>query len=135
MRHPSQHRLFNLDNSYGLSSLLTGRTSGKDVVRRIHPQLKLFVLTAGFQPPNPQELLLRPIFETVLDRFAQVFSIVVLDTPSASDSADSQIVAARAGAALLLSRRNRTRVANLAATMRSLVETGVQVLGSVVNEY
>jgi protein-tyrosine kinase len=135
MRNPCQHRLFNLDNSTGLSALLTGRTAGRDVVRRIHPQLKLFVLPAGQAPPNPQELLMRPIFETVLDRFAQVFSVVVFDTSAATETADSQIVSARAGAAVLLSRRNHTRVSGLTSTMRSLVETGVQVLGSVVNEY
>jgi len=135
MRNPCQHRLFNLDNAAGLSALLTGRTAGRDIVRRIHPQLKLFVLTAGLVPPNPQELLLRPIFETMLDRFAQVFNVVVLDTPAATSSADSQIVSSRAGAALLLSRRHRTRVSALAATMRSLAETGVNVVGSVVNEY
>jgi hypothetical protein len=50
-------------------------------------------------------------------------------------SADAQIIAARAGAALLLSRRNRTRASRLIQTMRSLSDTGVHVLGSVVNEF
>jgi protein-tyrosine kinase len=135
LRQPSQHRLFNLENSVGLSTLLTGRTEGRDVVRRIHPQLKLFVLPAGLPPPNPQELLLRPLFESVLDRFAQAFNVIVLDSPAATVTSDAQIISARAGAALLLSRRNRTRVAGLVDTMRCLVDTGVQVLGSVVNEY
>jgi protein-tyrosine kinase len=135
MRRPSQHRLFNLENSVGLSTLLTGRTEGRDDVRRIHPQLKLFVLPAGFLPPNPQELLLRPMFESVLERFAQLFNVIVLDTPAATMSSDAQIISARAGAALLLSRRNRTRVSGLMETMQCLVDTGVQVLGSVVNEY
>ena len=135
MRQPSQHRLFNLENSVGLSSLLTGRTAGRDVFRRVHPQLPLFVLPAGFVPPNPQELLLRPLFETVLDRFQRLFSVVVLDTPAATLSSDAQIISARAGAALLLSRRNRTHVSGLTETMRCLVDTGVQVLGSVVNEF
>ncbi|MDP9066017.1 MAG: chain length determinant protein tyrosine kinase EpsG, partial [Pseudomonadota bacterium] len=68
MRHPRQHALFNLNNSVGLSALLTGR-AGKEAACRIHPQLRLFVLPAGIQPPNPQELLGRPVFDVVLDRF------------------------------------------------------------------
>lgn len=135
MRNPSQHRMFNLDNSTGLSALLTGRTEGRDVVRQVHPELKLFVLPAGLVPPNPQELLMRPIFETVLNRFAHLFNVVLLDTPPATMCSDSQIISARAGSALLLSRRNRTRVSALVTTMQSLVDTGVQVLGTVVNEY
>jgi receptor protein-tyrosine kinase len=135
MRAPSQHRLFNLDNSLGLSSLLTARASGRDVFRRIHPQLELFVLPAGMAPPNPQELLLQPLFETVLERFAQLFSLVVLDTPAATQCADAQVIAARAGSAVLLSRRNHTRVSGLRDTMRCLTNSGVNVLGSIVNDY
>src|SRR5579859_3630106 len=41
MRHPRQHMLFNLNNSVGLSALLTGR-AGREIVSRIHPQLRLF---------------------------------------------------------------------------------------------
>ena len=135
LRAPSQHRLFNLDNSVGLSSLLTARASGRDVFRRIHPQLELFVLPAGLAAPNPQELLLQPLFETVLERFAQLFSVVVLDTPPATRCADAQIIAARAGSAVLLSRRNHTRVAGLRDTMDRLTDSGVHLLGSIVNDY
>jgi receptor protein-tyrosine kinase len=135
MRAPSQHRLFNLDNSAGLSTLLSARANGRDVFRRIHPQLELFVLPSGMVAPNPQELLLQPLFETVLERFAQLFSLVVLDTPAATTCADAQIIAARAGSAVLLSRRNRTRVSGLVDTMRCLTDSGVHVLGSIVNDY
>jgi len=68
MRHPRQHRLFNIDNSVGLSALLTGR-AGREIARRIHPQLRLFVLPAGIIPPNPQELLARPVFEVISRSF------------------------------------------------------------------
>ena len=69
MRHPRQHELFNLNNAVGLSALLTGR-AGKEIVSRIHPQLRLFVLPAGALPPNPQELLGRQVFDLVLEKFA-----------------------------------------------------------------
>ena len=135
LRHPCQHRLFNVDNGMGLSALLTGRSVGPDLVRRIHPALRLFVLPAGTQPPNPQELLLRPAFDVVLNRFAQLFDVIILDTPAATETADAQIVSARAGAAVILARSNRTRVTDLTATMESLTEIGVNVIGSVVNEH
>jgi chain length determinant protein tyrosine kinase EpsG len=134
MRNPSQHNLFNLSNTVGLSALLTGR-AGREIVRRIHPKLRLYVLTAGNLPPNPQELLGRPVFDVVLAHFADQFDVVVLDTPAATDSADAQILAAHAGAAILLARRNHTRHAQLRATMQCFAETGVNVIGSVMNEY
>jgi protein-tyrosine kinase len=134
MRHPRQHRLFNIDNSVGLSALLTGR-AGREIARRIHPQLRLFVLPAGIIPPNPQELLARPVFEVILDHFAAQFSLVIIDTPAVSETADAQILAANAGNAIMVARRNQTRQSKLAAAMQILADTGVNVIGSVLNEH
>jgi len=134
MRHPRQHRLFNLDNSVGLSALLTGR-AGREIARRIHPQLRLFVLPAGIIPPNPQELLARPVFEVILDHFAAQFSLVIIDTPAVSETADAQILAANAGNAMMVARRNHTQQSKLVAAMEILTDTGVNVIGSVINEH
>jgi len=133
MRHPHQHELFNLSNAVGLSALLTGR-AGKETALRIHPQLRLFVLPAGILPPNPQELLGRPVFDLVLERFNDQFDVILIDTPAATDTADAQIVARRAGAALMVARRNHTRNSRLTAAMRSFHQTGVNVIGTVMNE-
>jgi chain length determinant protein tyrosine kinase EpsG len=134
MRHPRQHQLFNMSNETGLSALLTGR-AGREIARRIHPQLRLFVLPAGILPPNPQELLGRPVFDLVLDRFAEQFDIVVLDTPAATDTADAQIVSARAGAAMMVARRNHTHHTQITEGMRRLSQAGVNVIGSVIMEH
>jgi protein-tyrosine kinase len=134
MRHSRQHELFNLNNSVGLSALLTGR-AGREIVCRIHPKLRLFVLPAGILPPNPQELLGRQVFDLVLDLFANQYDLIIMDTPATSESADAQILASRADAAVLLVRRNHTRVDELKAAMQNLTESGVHVMGSVVSEY
>jgi len=128
MRHPRQHELFKLSNSVGLSSLLTGR-AGKEAAIRIHPQLRLFV------PPNPQELLGRPVFDVVLERFTGQFDLILIDTPAATETADAQILARRAGGALMMARRNRTRNHELEGAMRSFSQAGVNVIGTVLNEY
>jgi len=133
MRHPHQHELFNIGNELGLSALLTGR-AGREIVRRIHPQLRLFVLPAGSMPPNPQELLGRVVFDAILERFAEQYSVVIIDTPAAGEAADAQILSSRAGAALMVVRRNHTRHALLTAAMQNFRETGVNVIGSVINE-
>ena len=134
MRHPHQHELFNLSNAVGLSALLTGR-AGREIVSRIHPQLRLFVVPAGMLPPNPQELLGRPVFEVILDRFAEQYDVIIIDTPAATEAADAQILASRAGAAVMLARRNHTQHAKLTATIQRFTETGVNVIGSIINEY
>ena len=134
MRHPRQHRLFNIDNSVGLSALLTGR-AGREIARRIHPQLRLFVLPAGVMPPNPQELLARQVFDVILDHFAAQFSLVIIDTPAISETADAQLLAANAGSALMVARRNRTSQTKLLSARDVLIDSGVNIIGSVINEY
>jgi chain length determinant protein tyrosine kinase EpsG len=134
MRHPRQHLLFNLGNAAGLCELLTGR-AGRQITQRLHPQLRLFVLPAGLVPPNPQELLSRPVFDVVIDRFAEKFDLLLLDTPASMQSADAQIIAAHAGSALLMARRNHTGHARLTATMESMSQIGVDVIGSVLTDH
>ena len=134
LRHPRQHRLFKIDGNLGLSALLTGR-AGAEIASRVHPELRLFIAPAGELPPNPQELITRNVFEVVLDRFAQQFDLVLLDTPAATETADAELLAARAGAAVIVARRNHTSSGELASTKHRLELSGVKVLGSVLNEY
>ena len=133
LRHPRQHALFNLNNDVGLSALVTGRAT-REIARRIHPQLRLFVLPSGRLPPNPQELLSGPVFDVVLEQFTEQFDVIVIDTPALSETADAQILASRAGTALMVARRNHTRHKYLVNAMQNLSEAGVNVIGSVVQE-
>jgi len=134
MRRPRQHELFKVNDTLGLSALLTGR-AGKETARRIHPELRLFVIAAGVLPPNPQELLTRPAFEVVLNKFAAQFDVIIIDTPPSQASADAQVIAAKAGSALVLARRNHTTESALRPTVQSLLDSKVTVVGSVINEY
>jgi Mrp family chromosome partitioning ATPase len=70
-----------------------------------------------------------------LELFSEQYDLVILDTPSASEVADAQIVAARADAALILARRHRTLQGELLSTMKNLTESGVNVIGSVITDH
>ncbi len=134
MRHPRQHELFNIDNSVGLSALLTGR-AGREIVHRVHPQLRLFVLASGILPPNPQELLEREVFDVVLNHFADQFTLVIIDTPAASEYADANILAAHAGAAIAVARRKHTRQVAFDQNLQNLSQTGVKLIGTVISDH
>ncbi len=134
LRAPRQHRLFRLPNEVGVATVLSER-AGLDVARVIAPLPKLSVLTAGPTPPNPQELLSRPTFERLIDAARQQYDVVLIDTPPWDDGADAQIIAARAGASILVTRQDRTSIRSISAIVTALRECGAHLVGSVVNQY
>lgn len=133
LRTPRQHELFKLRSNAGLSGLLAGRPNAEAVVR-IPSLLGLSVLPAGAVPPNPQELLGRPAFIETLHSLSRDFDVVIIDSPAANYYADAQTIAVRAGAALMLARKNYSALAELTRLARSLQQSGATLVGSVLNE-
>ena len=129
-----QHALFKLGKSAGLSGILAGRTNLEAAALPIASLPGLTVLPTGAVPPNPQELLGRPEFGQLLGSTAQQFDVIIIDTPASGDYADAEIIAARAGAALMLARKNQSLLPNVNLLARRLQEGGVTVVGSVLND-
>lgn len=133
LRNPSQHQLFRLENKLGLSSLLAGRAELAEAVTRIPGLIDLSVLPAGATPPNPQELLARPVFNALMATAAGQYDIVIVDTPAGAETADSQTIAARTRGAVVVARKDRSSAPALQGFVTSLQHSGVAVVGAVLN--
>lgn len=134
MRYPRQHHLFNLENQAGLSSILSGRSNATSI-QHITSFADLSVLPAGPTPPNPQELLGRPMFTSLMTYVAQEFDVVIVDTPAASKYADAAIIAMQSHGALIVTRQNTTRLGKTEHLANGLQELGVEMVGAVLNNY
>lgn len=135
LRHPTLHRLLGLNNRIGLSEVLSGRTVVDDTIQRVPSLLDLSVISAGATPPNPQEVLSRCELDQILKLMRASFDIIIVDTPATSECADSQIIAARCGHALLVAQRHVTRVKAVQAAARVLRKGGVNIVGNVILEH
>ncbi|CAI8925982.1 chain length determinant protein tyrosine kinase EpsG [Methylocaldum szegediense] len=133
LRNPRQHQIFGLAHRQGLSDLLAGRCS-TEVIIQIAELADLDVLPAGPTPPNPQELLVRSSFKTLLRRMGQAYDVVLLDTPAGSLYADSQLIAMETLAALLIVRKHRSRIKDLEAVKKRLTEAGTEWVGAAFND-
>ena len=133
MRLPRQHVIFGVDNRAGLSALLTGR-AGLDAAQRVPALRDLSVLPAGASPPNPQEVLARPSFAKALTALESQYDVILIDTPAGARYADGQTLAVRAGGALMVSRKDHTRIGLLRAYADMIRQAGASVVGSVLNE-
>jgi len=132
MRNPRQHEIFGVGNSIGLSTVLSGR-AGTEAIQRIPAFKDLSILPAGPLPPNPQELLDRSGFTQAMDDWSRHFDVVLLDTPAASQAADSRIVATKAEGAFILTRLNKTKLNEVKDFHENLCQVGVTLVGTVIN--
>lgn len=132
LRRPRQHRIFGIPGRIGLSAILAGR-AGPDVITEIDKLPGLSVLPAGVLPPNPQELLSRPQFQRLLSALRANYEVILVDTPAAASWADAGTVAARAGAALMVTCRDRSSMPRVVKLSEEMREFGVTVVGAVLN--
>lgn len=134
LRGPRAHDVFRVDNRSGLSSILSGRSDGPAVQPVPHVP-SLFVLPVGATPPNPLELVERPAFGLLMRELGHKFDHVVVDTPAAVYGADASAIAARCDAALLIARKDASRVAMLQDLVASFSGGRTALAGVVYNEF
>ena len=134
LRSPRQHRIFNIPDRIGLSAVLSGRAD-HGAIAPVREFGRLSLLPAGVPPPNPQELLSRPAFGLFLQEMWADFDVILFDTPPAKLYADAQNVAFRAGSAVMLARKDYTRLADTTGVIRELSDTGVRVVGTIFNAF
>jgi chain length determinant protein tyrosine kinase EpsG len=134
LRGPRQHQIFGVPNRVGLSAVLSGRADGAAVVP-LTDFGRLALLPAGAVPPNPQELLSRRSLGILLHELRATFDVIFIDTSPALACADAQCVAFRAGSALVVNRRDHTRVGDTNHVVKDLSEAGTHVVGAVLNAF
>jgi protein-tyrosine kinase len=128
LREPQLHKLFGLDNRHpGLSDLVADRV-------RIQPLgvatlRSLWLLPSGTQAPNPQELLSSRNYRDYMGELSNRFDVTLISTPPMARNRDAQLVAAHAGAALLVAQEHTSRVKDIEALCTSLWGVGVRMLG------
>jgi protein-tyrosine kinase len=134
LRNPSQHSLFNLDNSQGLSTLLL-RRGGTDCIRRVGSLPYLHVLTAGPLPPNSQELLEQPNFGELLRDVSSRCGAVIIDTPAIELGNGAHQVAFHARQTLLVVRRGHTHTAGARRLIDALRRSRANLTGMIYNAF
>lgn len=135
LRAPMQHSLFGVENRWGLTNVLAGRLSAKDMLLSIDPFENLSILCAGPLVPNPQELLARVTFSYWMETLPAGFDVVIVDTPPILDYADAQLIAARTGGCLLVTHRHRTRYGEIERMRRELEPSGASIVGAVIKDW
>jgi capsular exopolysaccharide synthesis family protein len=130
---PMLHKLFAIQNTRGLMSVLMKQCAIEDAWHEPMPKLK--VLPAGPEPPDSTDLLGSERFAEFMRRVRERFDYVLVDAPPVDLGSDTAMLAAHSDGVLLVIDAKRTRKGSVRQSMRSLEAVGVEVLGTVMTNY
>lgn len=131
LRKPRIHKVFELDNTKGLSTYLAG-ASGADIIKN-SPVEGLNIITAGPVPPNPSELLSSKKMVEILDIYTEMHDFIICDSPPVLTVADSLILSKLLDGTIMVTRADVTTYENAKNCIKSLANVNAHILGIGIN--
>ncbi len=105
LRRPKVHKVFNMDNSIGMSTFLIGQNKFDDIIFESNIQ-NLFIATSGPIPPNPSELLESETMKKFIEEARKKFDYIIVDTPPIAVVTDTQVISSYLDAFIFVIRYN-----------------------------
>lgn len=131
LRRPRIHKVFQLDNSKGLSAYLAG-ASDMSIVQP-GPIDNLSFITAGPIPPNPSELLGSNRMHELIRVMSEKFDIILFDSPPLMTVTDSLILSKFLNVTLVVAKAGSTTYDICKRGLKLMSDINANVLGLVVN--
>jgi capsular exopolysaccharide synthesis family protein len=132
-RKPIQHKIFDIDDSIGLSSVLAGTSTLENAIRRVNVD-RVDVLPCGPLPANPSEILNSEMFRELLAQITEKYDHVLLDSPPVTAVTDARILAAMCDGTLMVVRAGKSTQRMAENACDALMSVGGTMHGMVVND-
>lgn len=133
LRRPAIHLIFKTPNSVGLSDVLTGSTTFEEAV--IHTEIgRLQVLSSGTTINNPAELLASSMMKKLLQKAANEYDIVLIDSSPVLELTDTKLIASQCDGVLLVLHQGNTQIEDAAEAKKVLEFAKAKVSGVILNK-
>ncbi|WP_054680428.1 polysaccharide biosynthesis tyrosine autokinase [Microbacterium sp. No. 7] len=132
LRRPTVATTFGLPEGAGLTDVLIGTATARDVAHPVGVDRNLLVIGAGNTPPNPTELLGSQRMHRLLEALSEQATVLV-DAPPLLPVTDGAVLAAGADGALVVAASNRTTYEQLARALGDLERVSARSLGVILN--
>jgi len=133
-RRPMQHKIFQLDRqTRGMSAVLAGHMPLESAIERTGIK-NLDVLTCGPDVPNPAEIIGSRAFNQVIQRLAEEYDRVLIDSPPVAAVTDPLILAALCDVTILVLRAEQSMRRVSVQARDNLANVEARILGVVVND-
>ena len=135
MRRPRLHKIFNISNGEGLSSILSSDMTESEILDIIEndPTSKLNLLPSGPVPPNPAELIGSEQMSKLLKILHDNFTHVVIDSPPIASFTDGVLIASIVDGVILVVHSGKSSRQVIRRSIQLLNEIGAKVFGTVLN--
>ena len=133
LRRPRLHTQFEVANSKGLTTWLSGEKD-LDNLFQVYPKTpNLKILTSGPVPPNPAELLGSEEMRRLLGQLSERFAHIIIDSPPAISFTDASILSTMVDGVMLVVHGGRSSRAVVRRAKQQLLDVGAHIFGVVLN--
>ena len=132
MRRPSQHELWNVENTRGLALMMSEDTalSNPPLVETEVPNLSL--LPTGALPTIPADVLSSPRMKEIIGLLKARADYVLFDSPPVLAATDAALLGSKLDGVVLVVRAGHTRRDQVARARQALERVQVPLLGAVL---
>jgi len=133
LRRPSIHHRFGVTSKVGVSTLLAGTSRLEETVQHIPELPNLDILPSGPVPPFPTEMLASEAMRRLMEKFAETYTYVVIDSPPILSVTDAIILGRIVDAVVLVVRHGRANKNVMRRARDLLVRSSAPLAGLVLN--
>ena len=133
LRRPRLHTQFEVANSKGLTTWLSGEKNLDNLLQVYARTPNLKVLTSGPVPPNPAELLGSEEMRRLLGLLSERFAHIIIDSPPAISFTDASILSTMVDGVVLVVHGGRSSRAVVRRAKQQLLDVGAHIFGVVLN--
>ena len=133
LRRPRLHTQFEVPNSRGLTTWLSGEKDLDNILQVFPKTPNMKILTSGPVPPNPAELLGSEEMRRLLLLLSERFAHIVIDSPPAISFTDASILSTMVDGVMLVVHGGRSSRAVVRRAKQQLLDVGAHIFGVVLN--
>ena len=134
LRNPSIHKMFRLNNIYGLTDILAKDKAVDKCIQETELE-NLYVLTAGAIPPNPAEILSSEKMKNLIEDLKNIYDYIFIDTPPIGLVTDAGVLSSFIDGVVLVVKSESVEKKYLEETKKKLDAVDARILGAILNSY
>ena len=134
LRNASIHKMFRLNNIYGLTDILAKDRAVDKCIQETELE-NLYVLTAGAIPPNPAEILSSDKMKNLIENLKNVYDYIFIDTPPIGLVTDAGVLSSFIDGVVLVVKSESVEKKYLEETKKKLDAVDARILGAILNSY